>query len=349
MGPSLVHHCPTRNEATSTNKPSPDIGPSRAPGNDVGHGVTYRRLAGAALFAFDIAGGALESRPAMEESWVVEGHRLTHQIVDVGRGVGLEIVEAGSGSTTLVVAPGFGSGIGSYGAFIEELAHDFSVVGFSPRGFGRSGWASPYVISGWVDDLVDVVRYRAQGPVVAVGHSFGALLALAAAAVEPARIRAVISLDQIIELDEFRPRAKQLNGFWQQIRLAAIDAEGNRDTLAARLADLVADDGQIDRLATRWSRQDPAVLESLTDERFDEWLSDPVLDDLPGRVRCPVLCVNGDPGAGSIVSDAQGVRNLAAYPGSVQVRLDGVDHGLGLDEKPAPIVDAMRAFLTNLR
>lgn len=90
------------------------------------------------------------------------------------------------------------------------------------------------------------------------------------------------------------------------------------------------------------------MLESLTDERSDDWLSDPALDDLPRRVQCPVFCVNGDPRAGSIVTAEQGVRNLAAYPGSDQVRLDGIDHGLGLDETPAPVIDAMRPFLTDL-
>lgn len=284
----------------------------------------------------------------MKDSRIVGDDQLTTRIVDVGGAVDLEIIEAGGGATTLLVAPGFGGGISSYAPFIEQLALDYRVVGFSPRGFGRSGWASPYSISDWVDDLLDVARHSTQPPVVAVGHSFGALLALAAAAVAPSRFRAVISLDQIIEVEEFRHLAKQLNGYWQQIRVAALDAGGDRDTLAERFAEIIADDGRIDELATRWSLQDPAVLESLTDERSDEWLSDPVLDDLPERVRCPIFCVNGDPGAGSIVSDVQGLRNLAAFPGSDQIRLAGVDHGLGLDEKPVPTVDAIRAFLSGL-
>ena len=42
------------------------------------------------------------------------------------------------------------------------------------------------------------------------------------------------------------------------------------------------------------------------------------------------------------------VRDLAVYPGSDQVRLDGTDHRLGLDEAPARVVGAMRPFLAGL-
>ena len=283
---------------------------------------------------------------------------LTSATIDVGGGVDLEIVEAGAGTTTLVVAPGFGGGIDSYVAFIEQLAHEYHVVGVSPRGFGRSGWAPPYAIGDWVDDLLGVVRHRTERPVVAVGHSFGATLALAAAAGEPSRFRGVISLDGNVEVSVFLSFSRQLIGYWQQVRLAVIAAAGDPDMLAARLSEVIVADSrlgdttsadELHRVATIWSGQDPDVVESVTDERFDEWANDPALDDLPRRVQCPVFCVNGDPDAGSIVSTAQGVRDLAVYPGSAQVRLDGTDHRLGLDETPARVVDAMRSFLTGLK
>jgi hypothetical protein len=95
---------------------------------------------------------------------------VTNTTLDVGGGVDLEIVEAGTGATTLVVVPGFGSGISSYSPFVEQLAHEYHVIGFSPRGLGRSGWASPYAVGDWVDDLLGVVRRRAQRPVVAIGQ-----------------------------------------------------------------------------------------------------------------------------------------------------------------------------------
>lgn len=274
---------------------------------------------------------------------------------EVVRGVALEVVEAGHGATTVVVTPGFGSGISGYELLIEQLAREHHVVGFSPGGFGRSEWMSPYSIRDWVEDLVGIVGARANGPVVAVGHSFGALLSLGAAAEEPSRFSAVISLDQIVEVEVFVPLAKQLCSYWQQVRRAVKDAGGDPEVLSGLLADVVAVDGrlgdnrsqsELSDLAFRWITQDPDVLAALTDAQVDRWMADPVLADLPNRVRCPVLFVDGDPEAGSMVSAEQGHRHLAAFPLSDQVRIGGVGHALGIERSPGPVVAAIAALLS---
>jgi pimeloyl-ACP methyl ester carboxylesterase len=277
-----------------------------------------------------------------------------YEVRDVGVGVALEIVEAGTGSTTVVVVPGFGAGIGPYDSFVRALAGGCSVVGVSVRGFGRSAWAAPYAIADWVDDVVAVIREVARGPVVAVGHSFGACLALAAAALEPSRVRGVVSLDQIVDLDAFVPLAIQLNGYWQQVRRAAMDAAGDLDVLTASLAEVVGPVGRLGDvrsvealrdMARQWSTQDPAVLDGMTDERADEWMNDPALADLARRVSCPILFVDGDPDSGSIVSSEIARRHLATFSGSRRLQIEGVGHQLGLDEAPSRIVDAIVPFL----
>jgi pimeloyl-ACP methyl ester carboxylesterase len=289
--------------------------------------------------------------PAMGVEWAA------FEIRDVGVGVDLEIVQAGMGATTVLVVPGFGGGIRAYDAFLRALADEYHVLGLSVRGFGRSAWAAPYSIGDWVADVVGVVRDATRTPVVAIGHSFGAYLALAAAAQEPSRFRAVVSLDQILDLAVFVPLARHLNGYWQQVRLAVIEAAGDTDELAASLAEVIALDGRlgdtrsVDELretAQLWSTQDPAVLDSLTDERSDEWMRDPQITDLPRRVSCPVFFVDGDPEAGSIVSAEMAAGNLASFAGSRQVRLDGVGHQLGLDNTPERVVDAIRPLLAQL-
>ncbi|MEM8746543.1 MAG: alpha/beta hydrolase [Actinomycetota bacterium] len=269
----------------------------------------------------------------------------------------LEVAEAGTGSPTAVVVPGFGAGIGSYLSFIERLGADWTVVGVSVRGFGRSEWAAPYAVDDWVDDVTSVVRDLTASPVIAIGHSFGAYLALAAAAREPNRIVAAVSLDQVLDLEVFIPLARPLNEFWQAVRRTATAAHGDERSLVAALGDVVGPQGrlgevlspeELETMAARWVVQDPRVLEFLTDERSAEWLTSSSLSDLPSRVGCPVLRLDGDPSAGSIVSDESAAAAERLYPASRHVRLDGLGHQLDLDERPEIVVDHIRSFVDEL-
>lgn len=260
---------------------------------------------------------------------------------------GVEIVEAGTGPTTIVFAPGFGAGAGQYEPFLSALGEHVRVIGLSPRGFGRSRWSPPYTPTGWVDDVEAAAEFAAT-PVIGVGHSFGAYLTLGAAAQRPELFSTVVSLDQLVDLARFAPLAAMLNDYWQQIRRAVHQAEGDVDELVERLGQVVDSGGRLDdqvstddlrRMAIKWSTQDPLVLASLNDDDYGEWIADPALRNLSDRVRCPVVSILGDPAAGSIVSHELAPANAAAFRDVRQVRIDGVGHGLGLDEDPRPVVD----------
>lgn len=273
-------------------------------------------------------------------------------------GADLQVVTAGQGDSSLLLLPGFGGGITSYGALIEALSHEHRVVGISPRGFGSSAWSPPYTISTWVDDVVDVTIDLVGAPTVVVGHSFGALLAIAAAAGRSEWFRAVVSLDQVLDLHTFVELAATTLDHWQAVRSAVLEAGGDTDALRRVLA---SSDGlgigpgegpstdELERLAARWAVQDPAVLDQSTPDRHGQWLADPSLADLPARYDGPLLCINADPAAGSIVSDRSAQRHRELYPGVLQTRLSGVGHDLGLDDDPRRVVDAMRPFLRDVQ
>ncbi|MEM9039580.1 MAG: alpha/beta hydrolase [Actinomycetota bacterium] len=272
-------------------------------------------------------------------------------------GVELEVARVGRGSPTVVVVPGFGAGIESYRSFLALLGADWTAVGVSVRGVGRSQWAAPYAVDDWVDDVTAVVRELAAPPIIAIGHSFGAYLALAAAAREPNRIAAAVSLDQVLDLDVFVPLARPMNEYWQAVRRTVAAHRGDERSLVATLGDIVGPQGrlgevlsreELEAMAARWAVQDPRVLEFLTDDHSAEWLTGGSLPDLPGRVRCPVLRLDGDPSAGSIVSDASATAAELLYPASRHVRLEGLGHQLDLDERPAVVVDHIRSFIDEL-
>jgi pimeloyl-ACP methyl ester carboxylesterase len=184
--------------------------------------------------------------------------------------------------------------------------------------------------------------------VVAVGHSFGAILALAAAGREPRLIDAVISLDQVVDVQAFTELAHGIIPYWRDVRGAIERARGDADLLVELLGDLVSA-SERRRVASSWAPQDPAVFDSIHPDRFHEWALDPSIADLPGKFRGPVLFIDGDPDAGSIVGPEPAVRNLALYPWAQRVKLGGVGHGLDLDTEPSAVVDAVNSFVSDLR
>lgn len=258
--------------------------------------------------------------------------------------VELQLAESGVGEPTVLVVPGFGSGLDAYECLIDALSADRRVVALSVRGFGTSGWAAPYSIGDWVDDVVHVAGTVERGPVVAVGHSFGAILALAAAGMEPGLIDAVISLDQVVDIHAFAKLAHGIIPYWRDVRGAIERAGGDADLLADLLGDLVPA-SERHRVASSWAPQDPAVFDSIVPDRFDEWALDPSVTDLPGKFRGPVLFIDGDPDAGSIVGPELALRNMALYPWAQRVQLRGVGHGLHLETEPTAVVDAVNEFV----
>lgn len=69
------------------------------------------------------------------------------------------------------------------------------------RGHGRSPWTPPWDIAGHVADLVELLEAEAPEPVVLIGHSYGANIAVHLARAVPSRIRELILLDPAMGLD----------------------------------------------------------------------------------------------------------------------------------------------------
>ncbi|WP_024795494.1 alpha/beta fold hydrolase [Tomitella biformata] len=69
------------------------------------------------------------------------------------------------------------------------------------RGHGRSPWAPPWGIDAHIADLVELLEEEAPEPVVLIGHSYGAAIAVHLARAVPEKIRALILLDPAMGLD----------------------------------------------------------------------------------------------------------------------------------------------------
>ncbi|MGB1015304.1 MAG: alpha/beta hydrolase, partial [Nannocystaceae bacterium] len=118
--------------------------------------------------------------------------RFTHSSVRANDGTKLAlemITEAGRGRPTVVFMPGTNAYSLLYGEFLLALADaGLNVVGFDPRGHGRSeGQGGSYTLPELVDDFAVVVehaRARMGGPIFAAGSSQGGIAAFYLAASE---------------------------------------------------------------------------------------------------------------------------------------------------------------------
>ncbi|MFD7609050.1 alpha/beta fold hydrolase [Streptomyces mirabilis] len=88
-----------------------------------------------------------------------------------------------------------GPGLADYLEPLASMFEDrFRVVRWQQRGSGRSLHAGPYTTGRFLEDLSAVISAVADGPVLLLGHSWGASLALQYALQHPGQVRALVYL-----------------------------------------------------------------------------------------------------------------------------------------------------------
>jgi pimeloyl-ACP methyl ester carboxylesterase len=120
-------------------------------------------------------------------------------------GVKIYLEDYGRGTPILAIH-GLGGGTWFFNGMARRLADEYRVIAVDLPGTGRSE-APPgrMSIPAWVADIEDVVLHHVGEPVVLVGHSMGAIIALTAAAAWPGTLRATVFVGG---LPEARPEIK---------------------------------------------------------------------------------------------------------------------------------------------
>jgi pimeloyl-ACP methyl ester carboxylesterase len=108
--------------------------------------------------------------------------------------VDLAYEERGAGDT-LVLIHGTGEQTELWGGALDELASRHRVIAYDRRGYGRSQHKPVRDYRRHVADAIEVIERLGNGPVVLVGHSSGASIALALAAERPDLVRALVVLE----------------------------------------------------------------------------------------------------------------------------------------------------------
>jgi lipase len=147
-------------------------------------------------------------------------------------------------------------GLTGHGGRWETLATkylpDVAVIAPDLLGHGRSSWSAPWTIDANVAELAALLDAEADGPVLAVGHSFGGALALNLAAERPDLVAGLVLLDPAVGLD----------GAWmRQIADDMIASPDYTDREEARR----------EKAGGSWADVDPAALEAELDEHLVGW------------------------------------------------------------------------------
>lgn len=233
--------------------------------------------------------------------------------------------QLGTGGPTLVFLPGLGGTTRYWQPRVAPLARSHRLILVDPLGFGRSPkpWG-PYLVERHVAELHGVLGDA--GPVTLVGHSFGAVLAVAYATRYTNQVRRLVLLglpyfgSEQRALDHFRTFPVPVRWFATNMFLAALGCILTR-RLLGKLLPLVI------RNMPREVVQD---LARHTWRSFTSTLWEGVFrydlardaDRLPADL--PVLCVHG---LADRTAPLHGLHRLAqGRPGWQVLLLPGVDH-----------------------
>ena len=131
---------------------------------------------------------------------------------------------------------------GQWRGLMDRLAPKFHVLAPDSYGAGKSpDWPSDRSIR-LLDELalIEPVLARAGSPLVLVGHSYGAAVALIAALADPARVRAMVLYEPVLFglLDAETPPPNEADGIRDAVADAGLALEaGNLEGAAERFID----------------------------------------------------------------------------------------------------------------
>lgn len=227
-------------------------------------------------------------------------------------------------------------------ARLPALADHHTVITYDRRGYGRSPRpVEPITIASQAQDALGVIEARGTGPVVVIGHSYGATIALELARLAPVAVQALVLIEPVF-LDvpsagaaadalarvgaEFRAghREASLDAF-----LAAFHGPGCRDRLARALPKEWRAEALRD-YDTYWAHELPA---------FAAW----GFDETSARAMSkPVLLVGGELSHPAFHESR--ARLKAWLPNATSATLAGADHDMPASH-PQPLAEAVCTFL----
>ncbi|HYK99363.1 MAG TPA: alpha/beta hydrolase [Candidatus Acidoferrales bacterium] len=236
-----------------------------------------------------------------------------------------------------------------------RLATRYRTIAYDQRGHGKSGRASRYSLTDFVDDGVRMVRQVVKGPVVIIGHSLGAATAIGIAALEPDEVVALILEEPPIafmkDWDPKRPQAihdalqqvEDPKAFLRAVEKLPLSSPGPRGerTFGEARGFYAAE-----RMITYIRDIDPAFPASRAAGPDEEGAA--ALNEWLPKLTCPVLLMAGEVRLGSFIDDAAEWKVKRAVKSLTVKRFPGTGH-LIHGYRPEQFLENIEPFLRGLR
>ena len=230
---------------------------------------------------------------------------------------------------------------------MTAFAAEWRVYALDFRGHGRSGRVpGAYRAVDYAADVVAFLRRRVGQPAVLVGHSLGAIVAIAVAADAPEAVRAVVLEDPPLGAfdDQDMADRPEQPGFTASRDLAASGLP--REQLFAALAQREpgVDAAALGARTLSLSQMDPDVLTAILENRAREGYA---LAARLRRIACPVLFQQGNVALGAAVDDARVARARSLLATCTFEHFPDAGHGIH-NVQPFAFCRSVRAFLGSL-
>ncbi len=237
------------------------------------------------------------------------------------------------------------------------LSQEWNVHALDNRGHGQSNAvAGEYWPQDYVRDAETFMENVIRTPAVLIGHSLGGWVALNLAARHPEWVRAVVVADSPLSVEGYVKRLPEDTGapFRSMREIASLDTDLQGVADAWRQTLPTQGTPQLSRLALHvWAqslrRIDAETLRLPADGRSREYMEDIGLPEVLAGTTCPTLLIQGDSSAGSLMPDEDVPNALEALSNGYHVKLDGLDHSLGLETwNVGPLMKVLAEFLSLL-
>ena len=253
--------------------------------------------------------------------------------VPASDGVEIAYTVEGSGEPTLVFIHGWECDSTYWAAQIPVFSADHRVIAIDLPGHGKSGDnRQEWTFTAYADDVKTVVDHVGADPVVLIGHSMGAPVALGAAALMPGKVRAVVAVDSLQNAD-MKWDPKQFAGL---ITAYEQDFPGTCNTFVRSMFTPASDPALMDRVAGDMCSGNAEMGIALL-KQFPNYDMKAAL----AAAGVPVRCINSTVYATNI----EGNRHYA--PDFDAMTMDGVGHFLMM-EKPDEFNEKLKQTLASL-
>ncbi len=214
------------------------------------------------------------------------------------------------------------------------FAPEYDLIAPDLRGHGGSDWPeSDYRLSDYVADAIGLLDCLAVREVAIIGHSLGAVIAALVAIHDPARVRAVVLEDPVLE---------QNDGTTEWLEMLLDAKRGTPEETYALISEMRWDRDEADwRRETEWLRGTADGPFIAIQDRLDRDID---LFAALGRITCPALLLHADPMAGGALSESGAERARQALCDGTYHRFPGTGHSIH-HERPAEFVEIVSDFL----